>query len=369
MSVNEPEVDSPWACVQNGWTRWRVKTVFLWVFIAGMNFRALHVRRPRAHSTAPAGNLLCRTDWLQLRGIAKSDCAILPIQEIAACLWCSACEHLGSGERLTARCALPSFEGLVPCYRCAGTADSLSSEHTDSISESEPVHWEWDVDVPEPPLPLQPTVPFQPQFLLQELIRAHCPFQPRWSTEVTSPSPTGSSFTSLPTADSGAPGNESSQRRAKHQKSVHHSGIHFASCSMNPLLARSVSWLREEQQQSLYGGAGQAVGGRRARRLVDSGRFVGAQHERTRYHLRGPCGTSRSRRHSTGPVAWSFGSGPPAVADSANDVTIRDGSSSPSEVAATVTVTMYSGVRVPPNNQPPTSLQHVATVSIHHNAT
>ena len=47
-----------------------------------------------------------------------------------------------------------------------------------------------------------------------------------------------SSFTSLPATDSGGPGNESSQRLAKHQKSVHHSGIHFARCSRNPLLAR-----------------------------------------------------------------------------------------------------------------------------------
>ena len=69
-------------------------------------------------------------------------------------------------------------------------------------------------------------------------------------TEVTSPSAAlsgaledpkaSSSFTSLQTADSVAPGNESSECRAKHQKSVH-SGIHFASCSMDPLLARSVS--------------------------------------------------------------------------------------------------------------------------------
>ena len=49
-----------------------------------------------------------------------------------------------------------------------------------------------------------------------------------------------SSFTSLPSTDSGAPGNESSQCRAKHQMSIH-SGIHCASCSMDPLLARSVS--------------------------------------------------------------------------------------------------------------------------------
>ena len=181
-------------------------------------------------------------------------------------------------------------------------------------------------------------------------------------TEVTSPSSTGSllglprepkassSFTSLPS-------NESSQRRAKHQNAVHHSSNHFASCSMDPLLSRSVSF-REQRQQSLYGGAGQAVGGGHpgaplTSTAVNSGRFVGAQHERTRYHPRGPCGTSQH----------------PAVADAANDAAIRDGARSPSEVAAAVTVAKYSGVRVPPKNQHFTSLQHVVTVSLHHSTT
>ena len=42
-------------------------------------------------------NLLCRPDWPHLRGVAETECAILPIREFAAYPWCSACKHLNSG--------------------------------------------------------------------------------------------------------------------------------------------------------------------------------------------------------------------------------------------------------------------------------
>ena len=102
---------------------------------------------------------------------------------------------------------------------------------------------------PNTPLPLQTTVPFQPRFFLQELVRAHCPFQP--PTEVTSLSSTrslsgvlrepkvSSSSTSLPTADCGTTGSGSSQRLAQHQMSVHHSCVHFVSGSNKSSLWRS----------------------------------------------------------------------------------------------------------------------------------
>ena len=136
------------------------------------------MRRPRAQSATLLGKATVQNG---LSSAARdSECAILPIQEIAAYPCCSACDHLSSGERLTARWALPAVETLVPWYRSANTADSLSSGHTDSTSESDTVQWEWDLDmaggycpsVPEPPLPLQPSLPFQSRFLLQELIRA-----------------------------------------------------------------------------------------------------------------------------------------------------------------------------------------------------
>ena len=51
-------------------------------------------------------NLLCSSDWLCLRGIAETECAILPIRELAAYPRCSACERPISGERPSARRSL-----------------------------------------------------------------------------------------------------------------------------------------------------------------------------------------------------------------------------------------------------------------------
>ena len=42
------------------------------------------------------GNLLCRKDWIQLREIARSEWAILPVQEVAAYPWCAECKPLRS---------------------------------------------------------------------------------------------------------------------------------------------------------------------------------------------------------------------------------------------------------------------------------
>ena len=49
-----------------------------------------------AHSMAssPSSRACRETCWLQLRRIARSEWAILPIQEAAACPRCSVCEHL-----------------------------------------------------------------------------------------------------------------------------------------------------------------------------------------------------------------------------------------------------------------------------------
>ena len=53
-------------------------------------------------------NLLCRADWLCLRGVATTECAILPTRELGTCPWYSACEHSSSGERPSARQCLPA---------------------------------------------------------------------------------------------------------------------------------------------------------------------------------------------------------------------------------------------------------------------
>ena len=134
------------------------------VFFAGSNFRALPVRRPRAQSAALAEKSIVQDG---LASVARS-------------------------------CTIRMCNLARPRNR---RVDGPCSGHTDSVCDSEPEHSEWDLDgaggycpsVPQPPHPLQPSVPFQPRLLLQELIRAHCPFQPRWSpTEATVPSATGS---------------------------------------------------------------------------------------------------------------------------------------------------------------------------------
>ena len=150
------------------------------------------------------------------------------------------------------------------------------------------------------------------------------------SKKVPSPSSTGSlsrvpreprasySSRSLPTTDRAAPGNESSHQRAKHQMYVHHSGIHFPDCSRvvcSPAAMRA----RDQQQQSLYVGAGQAVGGGHP----------------------GARGLGETPR-------------PPAVASSASSAALRDDTSYSYETAAAVTITKRCGVRASRNNQPST---------------
>ena len=180
--------------------------------------------------------------------------------------WCTVFEHLHSGNCPEARWAMWAHVGWAPRYRCADKVDGPYTGGPDSICDSEPEQWEWDLDeagsycpsVPEPPLLASAfcTVPAAVPFA-----RAHsqptCPFLPRWSSHGSHLTEcdwlfleggergreglkASSSFKSLPTADSGATANRSRQDRAKHQKSVH-SGIHFASCSADPLLARSGS--------------------------------------------------------------------------------------------------------------------------------
>ena len=148
--------------------------------------------------------------------------------------WSRARPDAGSRNRAPRSCRQP----LVHCANtfapdtARGATGQVGSRRLGAMVSvcrqgQEPEHWEWDLDeaggccpsVLEPPLSLQPDVSFQPRFPLQEL-----PSQPRCPhLEVTSPSATGSL----------------SQRRAKHQKSVH-SGNHCASCSVELVLARSI---------------------------------------------------------------------------------------------------------------------------------
>ena len=150
-------------------------------------------------------NLLCRSDWLRLRGISETECMILPIRELAAFPRCSVCEQLKAEERSSARWPL-SASALLDDSRWQswsgglGRADSPCSGRTGSICDSEPDFWKWDLDVagdtcPRVPGPVpQPAVPFRPRLLLRESFSSltSYPILAAPFAEVPSPNPIGS---------------------------------------------------------------------------------------------------------------------------------------------------------------------------------
>ena len=84
----------------------------------------------------------------------------------------------------------------VPWYGRSGRVESPSSQRTDSVFDSKPDLWKWDLDVagdfcPRVPRPVpQPAVQFWQRLLLRELILAHSrPILAVPSVEVSSPNP------------------------------------------------------------------------------------------------------------------------------------------------------------------------------------
>ena len=204
--------------------------------------------------------------------------------------------------------------------------------------------------VPETPLPLQPTEPFQPRFLLQELIRGHCPFQPRWSLH-------GSR---VPLSH----GCRKNRKRLPRSRRCQLLIVQRQAMTL-PIDAQNTRCMSTTLASISLNAVGILCCPQCAE-VVDSGCFVGAQHERTRHHPRGLGGAPRPRRHAAFLVAWTVGSRPPAFANSASDAALRDDTSYSSDIAAAVTITKRCGMRVLPNNQPSTSLHHATTSSLHH---
>ena len=133
------------------------------------------------------GNLLCRSDWLRLRGISETECVILPIRDLVAFPHCSVCEARSSGALLGA--AAPVGASASRRFPQAAGSSALVREFRQGrqpmlgaqtvFYDSEPDLWKWDLDtagdhcfrVPRPVL--QSAVQFRPRLLLQELILAH----------------------------------------------------------------------------------------------------------------------------------------------------------------------------------------------------
>ena len=152
-------------------------------------------------------SFLCRSDSFCLRGIAERECAILPIRELAAYPRRSACEHLRSEERPSARRSLPAPVLLddfrwqpdpVPWSGSLGRADSPCSGRTDSIYDSDSDHWKlrWKRTQNCRKAAQQPSVSLGFS-CLRAFATSACEY-----------------------VDSGAPGKESTQLRAKDQKSA-----------------------------------------------------------------------------------------------------------------------------------------------------
>ena len=175
-------------------------------------------------------------------------------------------------------------------------------------------------------------VSFQPRFPLQELIFAHCPYQPprpiRWNFL------TKSDWLSLRRiADTDCVilpiqiiANESPLRRGKHQLSVRHSDTHLSQHCTDISHARSVSV--QETAVTVVLCRGQPSRGRHTGATSSNTQhclsrlpccLAVSQHERTRrHHLRGNGRNSRPRRLATFPLARGSRYRLPAVANSAD---------------------------------------------------
>ena len=141
------------------------------------NLWPLPVRWSRAQRRLQGNN------WLQLRRSARSEWAILPIQEVAAYPWCAVCEHLRSGDRPG-----PCRHTLLWTHGQYLPLSLLNRCSRDSFCKSSFARLR------------------RCQLKTAERLALNPPL-----------------------------------RRAKHQMSIHLSGNHFAARSMDPMLARSVS--------------------------------------------------------------------------------------------------------------------------------
>ena len=160
--------------------------------------------------------------------------AILPIQEVAACSWCTVCGHLRSGNRQ--RRAGPCRHTLAGCHgigvQTRSTGPALDTR-TVSARQNQKT-WSGTSTWLETIAQVCPNLRFRFSLLYRLSRGSFCKSSSRsLSVSASMVLPRKSPHRvrlalSLPTADSGAPGNESSQRRATH-RSLSTLTIHFGS--------------------------------------------------------------------------------------------------------------------------------------------
>ena len=101
LDLSDQGTDFPWVPTSSTQTSCRFGSVFCCRSSSSLTVHTC---------TGLCGTLLCRADWLSLRGIAGSECAILPILEVVDYLSCSIGGQSSPGGRPAARRALPSRE-------------------------------------------------------------------------------------------------------------------------------------------------------------------------------------------------------------------------------------------------------------------
>ena len=337
-----------------------------------------------------------RADWHCLRGIAPTECAILPVRELAVCPGAARANvpAQGSAPRRVgpagAQCLTTDTVGSQIKCLCCGSSGTAQGKRTVSTTRSQISGsgiWMWLEVIAR----VSPDRCFSRRYHsgrgsfsesssspTPHPILAHSPL-----AEVPSPNPIGSasgesrtpsvtswfrplsttdrgalskgpllcltksqassSFTSLSTADSGTSGNESPQ----HQNSARSVSVQESATAV--LLCR--------RQPNPRSGAKPAC-----TEPAHSGRSLGAQHGRTRHHPRGPCRVSRSQRDNALSLALAGSSRIPAVANAAGKAAPRNWTAA----AATVMDIELNGASVSHNDRPSASYQFTATTSLFH---
>ena len=242
-------------------------------------------------------NLLCRSDWLRLRGIAGTECAILPIRELAPYPRGSACEHPRSGGA--------PLGASVP----VGTS---ASRRIQLAARSSALVW-------EPGQSRQLLLRARRQYLrlrfgpLEIALGGGRRIVAKQRFSLVSP------FVSLVCAlpPRARVNMVTAERRAKNPLGVVQNIENLTNLAIvSPqtswfLSPIAVSRLKNQQVQNLHADAIQTVGSRRSgtepprEEPARTGSPLGTQHGRARHNPRGSRGAPRSRRDGARSLAWA----------------------------------------------------------------
>ena len=258
-----------------------------------------------------------------------------------------------------------------PCQHRSQSTNSVGSQQKNQQDNSqERRNDEFHADV----------VPFLPRFLLQELIFAHCPDQPRrpirgkFLTKSDWLSLRGIAGTECDILPIRIIANHRPRGVGKWISSVKWSAPVICSPLSHSLQPTQHLCLLRAQRfgsgnssnSSLMSGPAKPweVDTQERRRRARARCPVVAQHERKRHHPRGNGRITTPARFATYPLARTFRHRLSAVANSATRTALRDGTSCSSEVPTAVRINQHSGVRVSRSMQLFPSLPHAIILTV-----